>query len=653
MNRRLVIWGVLTAIGILASTAMAAQLTVQCPAYLVPGHRNVLNYHLSGTAAPLTGQLALSAVDGARTPLVTMPVRLRPGQHEIIYQGSGLPAQSMRYRVRLTAGQCTAEGASEVKAWDLIGCFYDPVTEEEKRQLDAERSAVPEGYDPDSDPFTDDEAAHEPHPYLYCAGINPATVTTRQIAAKAWYWDQPEQAATRLYITPGVPSYQISLSDWQHVWGHSPAKKKWYDDQGAAFYTLNGVFYTTNPGQYLTVKLHIAKDGAKDNAGNECGEANGIILEQITIDGQGQVSGHYFTAVSHQAASVYRGSPQPPRPPKLTRFQRFWPVYQAHIADILAEREQRDTVFYREGLEAMHQTETRLKEHEAELLAQLREQAQHRHSHHLDFEGEALENAICIPSSDAAARIFTQLLHENLVTATSLIGRSGYWPEFLSPGWVTLIGTLQHDLPPHSGYWKAASLLLYRAGVNEPQHRQVLEQAATAGDAQMLYYLFFTIDRETGRPRPRANDANDALLARLAGPASPPGIRAVCAAYAAATGKTALAESISIAVCALPYTAGNAKDAPPSQQDEELSRARLSCGLYPGLLETLFYRVRTEKAFRVILERSDAYRAQQYGNIPLPAAWRSQIGNTSFKFECEAADSMIYELKAYMKQHSK
>jgi glyoxylase-like metal-dependent hydrolase (beta-lactamase superfamily II) len=94
-------------------------------------------------------------------PLITLPLRLTPGQDGTIrFTAKELPPATADCWVRLTAGakgEYLAESPSQVKAWDLVGCFYDPLTEQEMREFDQANSELPEGYNPDWDPFVDDE----------------------------------------------------------------------------------------------------------------------------------------------------------------------------------------------------------------------------------------------------------------------------------------------------------------------------------------------------------------------------------------------------------------------------------------------------------------------------------------------------------------
>lgn len=585
----------------------------------------------------------------------TLPVRLVAGRAgTVCFDAKELGEVTASYLLRLTAGtkgEYTAEYRSRVNAWDLIGCFSDPVTEEEKREIDKAEHEVPDGYCPDGDPYFDDEAEDELNPYPYSSGVNPATVTAKQIAVKAWYWDQNERDAKRLCITNGVASYQISPEDWQRVWGNHPEKKKLDDDEGAAVYSLNGVFFTTNPGQFITVKMAVARNGAMDNAGNpfdadeKTPEREGTITDKITIDEKGNVSGKLFNAVPHKDASAYRSSSQQPKPRKLTRFEKFYPIYREHIAEIWAEGQKRESAFYREQLSQGRQTERTLVGHEDEWIVKLRESAARSRHNRLEFDGEAPENLACMGFSDASERIFARLIKDNLASPEQVLGRISHWAELMSPSWIAFVKDTMKNSEPHSALWRRCLELLCRARADEETYRPECETIALAGDEHMLYALFFSRDRKTGLPQVRQSAANDALMEKLAGEKSKPGVRAVCAAYAAACGKTALAESIGADVCNMRYACD--KHPASHKADDELFAARNGVGYYPGILSTLFYQVRTEKAFRIILERSDIYRARRFDKGKIPPEWEHLGDDSPGRWELETADGMIFALKNF------
>lgn len=645
-------------------------LTLQCPTYLIPGHRNHLHYRLDArTLTKMNGRLEIFRLsaggDRSEVPLAAIPVQLQSGgRRSIILDGKSLPDVTGSYLVRITAGEndaVCAERRSQVKAWDLIGCFHDSLTEQEKRAIDKAWNELPKDYSPDEDPHVDDEAADEQEPHEYCSGMDSASVTAKQIAATAWYWDQMEQQAQRLHISDSVSSRKISAQDWLKVWGMRSEKKKWYDERGAVLYSLNSTFFTTNPGQFFKVRLFVSKDGALDNAGNIFGEdyktgwRNGTILEKITIDGNGEVSSHTFDAVPHKDVSVYQTSPQPQEPRKVTRFERFYPIYLNHIAEIVAAKEQREAEPYRDDLARTREAEQKLVGHEEDELVELRALAKSRPQKRLWFDGESPEQSACIGSSDASARIFAQLMKEDLVSTESVLYKVDYRAELLSPAWVALVRDVLGRTEPHSKSWRRCSKILYRAGVNDA-YRSELVQDALAQDDRQLYLLFFDSDPETCLPHVRRSASNDALLEKLCGKASKPRVRAVCAAYAAAIGNTELAETISIEVCNLQYigknTSGESESSVP-REDDDLSEARRGTGDWPGVLDTLFYQVRSEKAFRIILERSDVERAIRFGNAPVPPEWRRVQNYSRAKWELELADSMIGALKDFGKPENR
>ncbi len=583
-----------------------------------------------------------------------MPVRLKCGSDRtLVLDGTTLPSVSASYLVSLAAGRngcCRAECRSQVKAWDLIGCFSDSLTEEEKRSIDKELDApLADGYDPAQDPMVDDEGDSDP--VVYCAGIDASTVNNRRIAAKVWSWNQRERQARHLYITNGVPSADISLADWERVWGHSAKDKAWHDERGSVLYSLNCTFYTTDPGQFYRIKTSVAANGALDQAGNGANRRESTV-ENVTIDKDGRVSGSRFMAVPHKEPSIYKASPNLPKAKRLTRFERFYPIYRDSIAEIVAERDKREADFNDSMRAEIQRNRLELVGHETEILARLRASSTKRPLPQIQFEGESLENRLCQPDSDASAHLFAAMIRENLVTKDMVVGRTASIARPLSRGWVALVIDAVKDADPQSGLWKNASEVLY-VSENGDEYRSALEKRASDGDAIILYHLMFEQDKETGLWHVQRSDANDLLLKRLSGHVPKPTIRAVCAAYAAATGRTELAESIGIEVCALPYIGPQSadQDARPSSEDEELYAARYGIGYYPGVLDTLFHRVRTEKAFRAVLDRSDAERGIRFGSEPVPAYWRKLNGYFLADEELRLADGFISELKDYQKRH--
>lgn len=674
------LWSVVTTLATVVISLSAISLcnarpvafALRCPAYLIPGHRIDLTYRLPAKAPTrVSGKLDVFRlqIDGrpSQQALVSMPVQLERGSKKpITLDCSALPAVTADYLVRITAGKVqeyAAERRSQVKAWDLIGCFVDSLTEAEKRAIDKEMNEVPEGYNPDSDPYFDDEA--EPEPMSYCSGMDPTTITSKQIAVKAWDWDQSELQGRRLYITGGVQSSNISAQDWQTVWDMKAAKKPWYDERGTVLYSLNGVFFTHNPGQTTTVKMQVSENGALDNAGNifgedyKTGKRDGTTVEKITIDGKGNVSGNQFWAVPHRDPSAYKASSLPPQPPKLTRFERFYPIYRDHIAEIVARAEKQEAESYREELNARQEAAKELAANEKSVLTDLEAAAERRQSKRLSFEGEAPVGMACIYSSDASARIIAELVKQNYISPVDPLRIVGYHAELLSTGWVSLARDILGKAEPHSSAWKIASDVLYRAGLDD-EYRAELEQDAMAGNAPALYKIFFIRGKDSGLPLARKSAANDALLDKLCGKESRSDIRAVCAAYAAATGRIELAETIGSEVCALKYTGPDPKSkgqkTEPSGSeawDDELFAARYGIGCYPGLLTTLFNYVRTEKAFRIILERSDAYRAMEYQTGKAPSEWKKLRDYMPAETELQICDGMIGSLKESEKRLNK
>ncbi len=640
-------------------------LTLQSPSYLVPGQHCEVTYRLAlKSSKPVNATLAFFPLNAdakaQNQPLISFPVQLQCGKSKSISLDlKALPIVTASYLIRLTAGsndQYIAECRSQVKAWDLIGCFVDPVTEQEKRDMDSVGNEY--AGDPEIEyggPPIDDEAEVEPEHYPYCSGINPKTVTSKQINIKTWFSGQSERQASHLYITNSGPTYKISPQEWEQVWGIEQAKKKWYDDQGAVLYPLNGIFYTTAPGQYHNIKMVLAKDCATDYAGNTVGVTQ-TIIEKVTIDGEGKFKSKWFYAVPHKDKSAYKVKPDPPKPRKLTRFERFYPIYRAHIAEIAAKYAQQRARSSQPMIQDKQEREQRVVDSEKDLLEQLRKRA-HKYGRKKLFEmdGEALEREIILPHCEASGRIFTQLYKENLVGTKELLESLGYYHD-LSQIWITLVQDIVRNSEPHSEDWRRGINILYKAGVNREIYRSDLEKDALAGNSATLYILFFTFDNKTGIPQVCITDANDKLLERLCDEKSKPGIRTVCTAYAAASGKIALAERIGSEVCAVAYIGAKRSDdgyAESPRQDSELFGARCRTGYSPNMLAVLFYEVRTEKAFRIILERSDAARAIKFGYRPVPLPWHKTQGYSLAEWELEQADSLINTLKEFDKQVAK
>lgn len=632
----------------------APDLTLKCPAYLIPDRANVLQYQVTTSTA---GRLTILRIDpegkASAKPLVDMPVRLAQGNNKtIILKDKLLPPATADYLVRLTAGKHQVESRCQVKAWDLIGCFYGDLPEDFIKMVDEARSKVPEGYNPDWDPMVDDEA--EPEPTQYCPEIDPATLTSKHVMVSVRYWDQSKPLARHLYITSGVRSKDISAQDWQQVWGAKPSSKAWHDEREAVLYTLNGTFYTTSQGQSYVVTMFVAKGGIVDEAGNEF-DANpdtdtreSTVIESIRIDGDGNVSGDRYAAVPHKNPALYKASPQPPKPKKLTRFEKFYPIYRDHIAEIVAERDRLDAEGRRRATERLAETSRSIEKSENEILARWRAEGKRQEWP----DGEAEENLLCIPTSDASAHLFAQVIKEELLPADGILSRLGWQVESLTPGWIALVRDVLNAAEPGSRLAEQAAEILYRAGVGE-EHRPALEKRALQGDPYILYRLFFTVDPDTHLPKARQSQANDALLNTLCGPKSGPQIRATCAAYAAATGKTSLAEKICEEVCSIPYKGVkdvDDKEERPPKEDSAIFDARHGIGHWPGVLSTLFYQVRTEKAFRIILERSSALRGIEHSSEPVPPYWKRLRYYHLAKWELEAADGMIFVLKDFEKR---
>lgn len=363
-------------------------------------------------------------------------------------------------------------------------------------------------------------------------------------------------------------------------------------------------------------------------------------------------------AVPHDPNRVYRPSPPKPSHPQPTRYERLLPRYLKYASVVAEERVKDNTRFYRQGLRYRRQREAKIRWRESQILRELRERAAKRQDGKLSFEGECPENMALVVTSDASARIFRALVKENHADPWVIVSGFPRRAMLLSDEWIKLVQELADKADKDSGLYRDTAITLYRAGVHREKYRPVLEKWSEEGDPVALNALFFNLDAETGQPVVVDNPKNRVLLKRFSGPRYPPDIRAECAYYAAETGDLKLAEALCTEIIATRYE-GLGKPGEPNAErspaDERLFRGKHNVGIAgPGAMDILFYKVRTERAFKTIFELAEVYdNANRIGRSEIPSQWKGFEDFYPAEFDLEHASSLVYEIEHFEEIHSR
>jgi len=210
----------------------------------------------------------------------------------------------------------------------------------------------------------------------------------------------------------------------------------------------------------------------------------------------------------------------------------------------------------------------------------------------------------------------------------------------LSSAWVPLLQDIIKRRDPTC--WQQAVQVLYQAGISRSKYRPLLEQWATKGDVESLLVLFFDIGRDTGIPKKVQTPQNISLMKRLAGPKSPPEVRAACANFAAEIGDRARAEAICTELLWQLYKGhGDGINVDPDPDDHPLGRAKSNA------LRVLFYKVRTESAFKQVYDRANQAWTECDHPETLPEGWKHYSRYVVAQLEIDYAQSLIGEIECY------
>jgi hypothetical protein len=281
-----------------------------CPAYFVPGHTNTVKYHIYPDAytAPYTKLEIFRRDAGGNVTGSAIYTSINLSgeggtEQSVVYSGEEIAYtpdfDPGRYIARISIGNSSTEciydqKPFEVKAWSLLGLFWDDLTDKEKSQIDeADAESDPDYWDAWDSLCFDGEGIRP----AYCAGIDLSTVTASRVAVTEWYWDENASIGNALSIAAGTATEGISYADWENIWGQLIQDKAWYDERGSAITWLGGVFYSmSETDQYFYIKLLISDTGVLDNAGNlfdantDTQQREATIIYQLKIDGDGSLT---------------------------------------------------------------------------------------------------------------------------------------------------------------------------------------------------------------------------------------------------------------------------------------------------------------------------------------------------------------------------
>lgn len=359
-------------------------------------------------------------------------------------------------------------------------------------------------------------------------------------------------------------------------------------------------------------------------------------------------------AVPKKPGKVYGKSRTIAEQTKPSDYHLLLEKYKKHIDEIAEKRDKDSAQLYRDSQQAERsEQDTRAKafkvEAESERLGKLRNLSKNLHGRKLlavqpsPYLVESVE-----PTSDSSARIFGQLLKEDMVEPSVLMSMLHRHVDSLSRGWIDNAKYVAETSKPDSEDQRWGARVLYKAGIEKSKWRPVLERAAQQKDDSMaLQDLFFETDKKTGLRRPIRSDENSALMNNLLKASSSFDIKVTCADYAADIGNIALAEDL---CCKILTTQYKALSRPPSnehypgeEEDYALGRSKTVAML------VLFYKVKSEKGFRQIYDLSRLPQTEQENKDKMPEGWITCTAYAICRLDIDLARSFIQGVRSYAK----
>jgi len=282
---------------------------------------------------------------------------------------------------------------------------------------------------------------------------------------------------------------------------------------------------------------------------------------------------------------------------------RYGPLlrrYLARVAQKAQERTQREIDGHKRTTAYVEQSAEHIEKREAQILAKLRAVLRSRPGLRLnDAEGHADPNSIypyVVGLSPASARILEILHAEGAIgDIANVLTVLSFRPRICNE-YAALIERLIGAAGTGSERRRKLAMLLYAAGYSRAKyHQDVLYLATERDNTWALEAIFFDVGPETGLRIPRVTQENLDLMEKLSAGSCHPEIRLVCAKYALAVQRSALAEQICQELMAQSYTAPDS-DVWWAQADSALTRARQNA------MYLMFYEIRNERAFKQIFD---------------------------------------------------
>lgn len=353
-------------------------------------------------------------------------------------------------------------------------------------------------------------------------------------------------------------------------------------------------------------------------------------------------------AVPKKQGKVYSKSKIVAKQAKHSDYDLLLEKYKRNIDGIVEQRNRESARLYRESQQALRsqQDNKALKaEAESECLEKLRNMGQRLHGRKLLTSGASPYLIESIkPTSDSSARVFGQLLREDLVQPSVLMSMLYRHADSLSPCWIDNVKYLEEKSGLDSKDQQWAALILHKAGIEKDKCRRVLERAVQQHDNVMaLEGLYFETDKETGINKPVMSDENTSLMNKLLKTSSSFDIKVTCADYAAEIGNKTLAEDL---CCELLSTRYKALSKPPSNErplDEDLALGRAKkIAMY-----VLFYKVKSEKGFKQIYDLSRLPQTEQENIDKMPKGWITCMAYAACELDIDGARSLIQVVRSY------
>jgi hypothetical protein len=299
----------------------------------------------------------------------------------------------------------------------------------------------------------------------------------------------------------------------------------------------------------------------------------------------------------------------------------------------------------RKAVEQYNKKDAELSKSLSKISDDLRKSSQTRSRKKLDFDGAVPEREWLIPTSSASAHLFTTLYGEGLVDGSELMSMLSHEPQMLSSEWAHLI----KDIAASSGQYPVLPRLciqtLYAMGVSQKAHRRAMETWIT--DQRLdcpstVEMLLFKIDDKDGQRIPVNTPENLALANKVLGIKDGPEMRVVAAEYFADIREIKKAEDALVQIMWQPYKGINKGDKLSRDievADGQLYRARVHA------MSVLFSKVRTERSFREIYDRSNMGWADGRDESKVPREWRGVSGYSAGELEIECAKSLIDQVR--------